>query len=193
MKNITAIGIGALMMSWAWNASATTYSFEDMIDKWGLLRFDAQYISENRPLSYTHDITDSVDFTSGDQVIAAWLELDFTNDLTDSVGSIITGLIRWDFTESVQLAFDGANWGSLGEVGKGQYVTILNVDWLNDNGELDVTITVSNDLGTATAWLDHSRLYGIAETVPVPEPTSILLFTTGMAGLVGLARRKKYY
>lgn len=169
-------------------ASAASYTFDDMIDKWGLFNVDAAWIGQNHPLSYIHNINDSVNFGAGDFVTAAELQLDFTNDLTDFVGTIIIPL---DFREYATIGFDGANWVNIGEVGNGQYTIILNIDWLNDNGLLDVTLSVSNPLGTATAWLDHSYLSGTAETAPVPEPTTMLLLGTGLLGLVSAKQRKK--
>ncbi len=43
-------------------------------------------------------------------------------------------------------------------------------------------------LFTAIAWLDHSKVYGTAET---REPATMQLFGTGLAGLAGVAHRKK--
>jgi len=63
---------------------------------------------------------------------------------------------------------------------------ILDIDWLNDGGILDVSVKVSNPLGTGTIWLDHSRLYGTAEAPDVvPVPGAALL------GMLGLAAARK--
>lgn len=182
---ITAIAVLGL----AGIASATTYSFDDKIDKWGGLGLDAAFISEGNPLSYSHNINGLVNFAAGDLVTAATLELDFTNDSTDDSGSRLWGLIKWDFREYAKVGYDGHDWVDLNEVDDGQYNIILVIDWLNVDGILDVTVKVSNDLGSATAWLDHSRLYGTAETTPVPEPGTMVLLGVGMLGLAIFGKR----
>jgi hypothetical protein len=170
------------------SASATVYGFEDRIDTWGPFNADAAWIGQNCPLSYTHDITDDVNFSGGDIVTEAYLELDFTNDLTD--GTRFFGLVRWDYREFASYAVDEAGAVYMGEVDNENFSGLyLNVDWLNDDGLLDVTVSVSNDLGTATAWLDHSRVYGTAETAPVPEPSTILLMGVGLLAL-GYSRKR---
>ena len=190
MKKLTVfLCSAALVFGLAGFAGATSYNFEDMIDSWGPLNVDAAWIGQNHPLSYSHDVNDDVNFLAGDLVTSATLELDFTNDHTDEYGRFI---IRYDFREFASAAYDGQNW-IIGEVDNGQYDIGFNVDWLNDNGFLDVTVSVWNPLGTATAWLDHSRLYGTAEThdtAPVPEPSTILLMGAGLLGLVAVGRRK---
>jgi len=161
--------------------------FVDMIDYWGVLNWDSVYIGENRPLEYTHDLTGVVDFDKY-KVSEAYLELDFTNDVDDGHGSKFFGLIKWDFREYVEVAYDGSGWVDLSEVGNGQYDIKLGIDWLNDDGMLDVTIDVSNGLNTASAWLDHSKLYG--KVAAVPEAGTLALFGLGLAGIGAVRRRR---
>ncbi len=192
MKKLFSVAVCAAVIGWAGVASASMYQFEDMIDDWNVHGVEMgavpilQYHSS--PFTYTHDINDSVNFGAGDKVVQAFLELDFTNDSSDKYGKFL--FIPYDNREYVKVVYDGTEW-IIGEANNGQYNVALDVYWLNDDGKLDVTIKVRNDLGTASAWLDHSRLYGTAESAPVPEPTTMLLFGTGLAGLAAVGRRRK--
>jgi len=100
-------------------------------------------------------------------------------------------LVRHDFREYVSYGFDGSGFVKLGEVDNGYYDMVVDIDWLNDDGQLDVILKVSNELCGAGAWLDSSVLYGnIADPVTTtPEPATVMLFGTGLAGLV--FRRKR--
>lgn len=187
IASIAVLGVASI-------ASAATYSFDHMIDNWGPFGLmGAVPIVEGSPLNYSHDINGLVNFAAGDRVTNATLELDFTNDSSDAVTSFL-GRILWDKREFSQVGFDGTSWVDLGEVDNGVYSLILDIDWLNDDGILDVTISASNPgWNPATAWLDHSRLFGTAETAPVPEPGTIVLLGAGLLGLglFGKRRMKK--
>ncbi len=209
MKKLSiAVVVATLVALTAATASADmTYNFEDMIDGWSWSPSEgwhpdpdapsnsSAWIFEGSPLSYQHDITDSVDFGAGHKVTAASLELDFTNDETDDVFEF-RGTVYWDYREYARIGFDGNTLVDVtdysdDDLDDGQYTLFLDIDWLNDDGLLDVTIDVYNDFGgllggTATAYLDHSRLYG---TAVVPVPGAVLLGVLGLSA-AGIKLRK---
>ncbi|MBP7051964.1 MAG: hypothetical protein KBE65_13200 [Phycisphaerae bacterium] len=167
----------------------TDYGFVDQIavDTWPRLLgwdLDATRITQGSPLAYRHDLT-VYGVPDERRVAEAWLELSFVNDLSDyySMGRIKL----LDLREFTTLVFDGSAWKGLDEVDNGAYELAMNVDWLNDNGVLDVKISVSNPLGQATAWLDHSVLYG--NFVHMPVPAAVLLGAVGL-GYAGMKLRR---
>lgn len=183
------------------SASAGMYTFVDTIDTWGWLQADAVRFKQSSPLRYTHDLNQEVNFAAGDTVTEAYLELDFTNDSWEDLDGGDTyklkGLLKWDNREYATVGFDGVAWvevASGAEIDDGAYSVVLNIDWLNDNGLLDVTLTVDNSRDSADAWLDHSKLYGTAMTPEIrgnPAPAVVPVPGALLLGMLGLATTRK--
>jgi len=189
-KCIMTVVIAALVAAMGGSASAdlwngVEYDFVDVIDTWGFRGRDVVSIAQNRPVSYEHDIT-GYDVPDHFWVTEAWLGLEFTNDGGDGHGSF--WVFEWDRREFVSVGYQDGTWTEIGEVDNGQYDLLVDIDWLNDDGILDVTLNVSNPLGTAAAELDRSVLYGnlVGHT---PAPAAVLLGLLGL-GTAGLKLRR---
>jgi hypothetical protein len=164
------------------------YDIVDKIDTWSHLGGNADIvpITEWQSLKYQHDLT-AYGVPSAKHVTAAWLELDFTNDRTD----------RFGFVEHVTVgAYDSTTdtwtqFASLGEVDAGQYDMALVTNWLNDDGILDIELTVLNKSlnPLETAWLDHSVLCANVQAVTTPVPGAALLGLLGLS-FAGVKLRK---
>ncbi len=173
-----------LFFGLAGHVGASMYYYEDVIDTWAGYG-DAVPIVENFPLKYNHNINDSVNFGAGDKVAEATLELDFTNDLLDTIC-----FLPHLFEEHIYYAFDGSGWSYLDEVDNGQYDIGIDIALLNVDGLLNVELAVTNfSCGWADAWLDHSKLYGMAETAGVPEPSPMLFLGLVLIGLSSFRRK----
>ncbi|HPC96809.1 MAG TPA: hypothetical protein PLU87_17825 [Sedimentisphaerales bacterium] len=203
--------IFALVALAAATASADIYpkTVTDVIDTWGILRIDAAPIIEGAPLTYFHDLNQEIDFVT-EYVTQATLALDFTNMGPDGYTQTVwiqTGRWPWQgywddeyvlvpgWEEYVTLVFDEET-GQLVQLGEidedNEPVTgiVLDVDWINDDGKLDVGISVWNyGILPAGISLDKSTLTATVEAVPVPGAALLGVLGLSAAGMK-LRRRK---
>jgi len=102
----------------------------------------------------------------------------------------------WDVTPTTasqtgEWSFNSSVWGSFEDVMIVVKAGNAFSGYLLDN----TTWPVSGDWDTGDKDLSHLTLYargeGSGPPAPVPEPTTMLLFGTGLLGLVGVVRRKK--
>lgn len=181
MKKILILCSVFLMVS-AGAASALTYDFWD-IKTFGW--FGTKFEENSNPYSFTHDITDNLDFSS-EYVTSAYLLLGLVDDFPffDDSGF-------FDPEEHVLVDIEGSL-QDIGEVNIGLYKFVVDPTALSD-GYLNVSLSVFDqweDYELGDAKLMISKLYG--HTAPVPEPGTMLLLGMGLLGF-GVVSRKKLF
>ncbi len=176
------------------SAELQTYAFSDTIDftsslnpYWDSSTDSASYGkymyfgtgssgAVNNPFSYTHDIRSEVDFDAGDLVTEATLTVTFWDDEGDSGGTVNQEVVRtgvWNGTDWL--------WQDIPDADTGAYSgPTVNVDWINDDGQLLARIELTNNKGDI--YLTSSTLSGIAAVVPLGPAVMLGVLGFAVAG-----------
>jgi hypothetical protein len=126
-------------------------------------------------VTWKHQFTFSPEASS---IASAKLILTFRDDNDRLLPEYAVGWLD-SFTGSI------SNWTwDFGEIETGSVPYDINVGYVAD-GSLQVTV---GNLGLTDFYLDKSELTVTYQ--PVPEPATMLLFGTGLAGLVAMGRRR---
>jgi hypothetical protein len=170
-------------------ANALVIPFADVVsyEPLGFL-LKANGIGAPNSITYTHDITDSIDVA--------------TDIITG--GTLTVRLLDVGGSESTQIKFDlGAFITLTGNVPDAGTVVLFNIDTdlsaslmasLQTDGKLNVTVKVLQHGGPVSdVLLASSTLVGTAERedTRIPEPSSLFLLGAGLIGMATVQRRRQ--
>ncbi len=156
--------------------------------------------------NWTLPETYTVNTSAGDYLyVAVWddgrpqmLTVDFSWD-ADTAPELVTDASNWQFIQggttlpgasSIPVAIGAMQTyaGSAGWAPIGASLAYNSGPWGNIDGVDDSAKFI---WGTSADGSDSFQIFRTNNPVPAPEPATMLLFGTGLAGLIGVARKKK--
>jgi hypothetical protein len=139
----------------------------------------------NETYSFFHDLTDNGFHPNTSTITSAAISLTFYDDQDHLFGlPDLFDLIQ----EQVSFTFDGVS-QSQQEIDTGTVHFLVNTQLLQSDGQVQVTLrNLAGDV-----YFDQSTLTAQAtpESLPTPEPGSLCLIGTGLAGLGVLGKKRR--
>lgn len=195
MKKIISMAVCAGIIGWAGQAAATAYSPADCQIETFFVEYTGEgntvwFNKHNTSYTWVFDLDKDplysawdgenngapVDINAEDTIVSADLGISFFDDCDKKI------------KEYAKLKVDGDTFFKKKEIDTNDFFNYDVLSSVLDDHKLTVTVKrISGDFGVSYVGLGGTF---INEVAPVPEPTTMLLFGTGLAGLAAVGRRK---